>query len=43
MPVNKFSNVDLPLPDGPTIATNSPGKIARLISCKTVCGAPACG
>ena len=31
-PVVSFMNVDLPQPDGPTIATNSPGRIVSEIS-----------
>ena len=31
-PVASFMNVDLPQPDGPTMATNSPGPIVRVMS-----------
>ena len=35
IPVNKFNKVDLPLPDGPVITTNSPVLIVKEMSCKT--------
>src|SRR5437773_12445650 len=37
-PATKFSSVDLPMPDSPTIATNSPRSIEKVIDSNTRLG-----
>jgi hypothetical protein len=36
-PVASFMNVDLPHPDGPTMAMNSPSSVLRLMSSTANC------